>query len=271
MHVAESSGDTQEFAALDWTIGLIGARLGLVLFDKVKPVRSRQRSSRIPGRRFRTTPAFSEHDRASVRHRHNHCQAVDAAMRSGTVRIVYRLGSSPAVTSVQFNGIETVAPAAREATGARLPSPSGHCANSRGRHGLGAGFGHIDQITVRIVACHVLADVAGKGLASAQVTSRPLARGKAAVTTCNPLPPVVLQKLTSPRSASRSRMSCAASMTVSKSTSGRDRDRRPGDRGPRDAQARSSRGEARARRFGRWRQSLRMRSICRYGFLSPET
>jgi transcription-repair coupling factor (superfamily II helicase) len=39
-----------------------------------------------------------------------HLHAVEVPSSFGTVRIVYRLGSSPALTCVQFSGIDTVAP-----------------------------------------------------------------------------------------------------------------------------------------------------------------
>ena len=56
-----------------------------------------------------------------------------------TVRIVNRLGSRSALTCVQARGVDTVARPARGARAAPRPSPSGRCADNRGRYAHSAG------------------------------------------------------------------------------------------------------------------------------------
>ena len=76
-------------------------------------------------------------------------------------------------------------------------------------------LGHVDDIELRILFRHSNA----KAFASGQVSLLFL-EAASAVMTCNPLPPVVLQKQTRPSPSSRSRIFLAASTTVENATLG---------------------------------------------------
>ena len=99
-------------------------------------------------------------------------------------------------------------------------SPCGRCADSRGRCGRCAVLGHLDQVALGVLAGHLLADVVREGLGLRPGRRLAACTAASGVTTCSPLPPVVLQKLTRPSSSRRSRISRAASTTVAKGTSG---------------------------------------------------
>jgi len=141
------------------------------------------------------------------------------AIKLGTVRTVKRFGSRPFFIWRHVSGIDMGAPSRARAT-----------ACHRRRHTIVAKIVEedtpgarllcdSDHIAVRTVSRHPNADLACEGLRAGQ-SEFPALGTRTGVTTCKPFPPVVLQKATSPKASSLSRISWAAAITVSNSTSG---------------------------------------------------
>ena len=137
------------------------------------------------------------------------------------MRTVKRCGSRSALTCDQGGASTPSRRRARAATAARRRSRCDRCAGNRGRCARRAGFfGHVDRGSVRGCPAAICAQTTcAKFFASGQSTALFLASASG-VTTCRPLPPVVLQKDSGRAPPAAGASPSPPRSTAAKSTSG---------------------------------------------------